>query len=77
MRWLQFLQRPVTFNQTLENACDRKLRETHKNEKIVGQALEKGACVTVTVVKFLQGKILLSNELTVKNILGYKLLSIG
>ncbi len=27
-----YLQRPVTFNQTLENACDRKLRETHKNE---------------------------------------------
>ena len=45
--------------------------------QIVGQALEKGACVTVTVVKFLQGKILLSNELTVKNILRYKLLLIS
>ncbi len=41
------------------------------------QALEKVVCVTVTVMKFLEGKILLSNELKVKNILGYKLLLIS
>ncbi len=41
--------------------------------KLLDKHLKKGACVTVTVVKFLQGKILLSNEVTVKNILGYKL----
>ena len=41
--------------------------------KLLGKLLQ--ACVTV--VKFLQGTILLSNELTVKNILGYKLLPIG
>ncbi len=44
--------------------------------KLLDKLLKK-ELVLLYIVKFLQGKILLSNELTVKNILGYKLLLIS
>ena len=47
---------------------------TGNSEKLtrMSKLLDKLLKACVTVVKFLQGTILLSNELTVKNILGYK-----
>ncbi len=55
----------VTFNQTLESVCDRKLRETVISQQLMTKLLDtllvKEPLLLSTVVKFLK----LSNELTV------------
>ncbi len=78
MRWLQFLQSPVTLTRLWRMPVTGNSEKLTRMSKLLDKLLKKELVLLLrTAVKFLQGKVLLSNELTVKNILGYKLLLIS